>query len=137
MSGALVIDAVVRDGDVHVTDDFYRTRRLRFAKRTGDGVLLKIRIEPADEAAKHAQFKHLFGHLLGPIAEYNGDTVDEWKNRVKALFLKDGYTSLTDQNFDEFESFNKSVAEYIRENLPDGWEQYCLPAMALSEHRSS
>lgn len=137
MSGALVVDGVVRDGDVHVTDAFYKTRRERFAKRIGDGVMLKIRIEPADEAWKHAAAKHLYGHLYSPVSKRHGETVAEVHLRMKAQFMPDdGRTSITELDEAEMKSFTESVEQDIRENDPDSWED-CLAAMALFERRSA
>ena len=134
---ALLIDAVVRDGDVHVLDAFYKTRRQQFAKRTGDGVLLKIRVEPADEAWKHAAAKHLYGHLYTPVSKRHGETVAEVHLRMKAQFMPDdGRTSITELNEDEMKAFTESVEQDIRENDPDSWED-CLAAMSLFERRSA
>jgi hypothetical protein len=137
MSGALVLDAVIRDGDVHVTDAFYRARRLRFAKRIGDGVLLKIRVEPADEAWKHASAKHLYGHLYKPVSDRHGETVAEVHLRMKAQFMPDdGRTSITELDESEMKAFTESVEQDIRENDPASWED-CLAVMALYERRSA
>jgi hypothetical protein len=135
MSDHLSIAAVVKDGKIEIVDrDFYLTRSARFAKKVGDGCMLRILIMEEEEAAKHSHYKHLFGHLLGPASEFNGDTVDEWKERVKALFLPDGMVSLTEMSAVQFEGFNKSVEQYIRENLPEAWDR-CCDAMALYDNR--
>ena len=84
---ALLIDGVVRDGDVHVTDSLYATRRKRWAKKIGDGVVITIRIEPADEAIKYRQFKHLYGHLYTPVSARTGETVADVAIRMKVAFL--------------------------------------------------
>jgi hypothetical protein len=135
--GALLIDAVVRDGDVHVTDAFYRTRRERFAKKIGDGVVLKIRIEPADEAIRYHQLKHLFGHIFAPTSKQTGETVADVAVRMKVAFMPDdGRTSLTELNYDELKAFTEAVEQDIRENDPESWDR-CLEAMALYERRAS
>ena len=134
--GALIVDAVVREGgggvlDVHVVDDFYRTRRLKAARGWGAGTALKLRLEPEEDAAKHHHYKHLFGHYLTPVSEKTGYTVTELKADMKALFLPDGMTSLTDMNAEQFEEFNRSVEQCIREEYPsEAWDA-CANAMAL------
>jgi hypothetical protein len=133
---ALVVSAVVREGDVHVTDEFYRTRRQRAAKRWGDGTIITIRIEPEDEASKHHHYKHLFGHYLTPVSDYTGYTVTELKDEMKARFLPDGMTSLTDMNAEQFEEFNRSVEQCIREEIPEAFER-CADAMALYDRRTA
>jgi len=132
---ALLVEAVVRDGDIHVTDSFYKTRRQKAAKAWGDGTALRIRVEPEDEAATWGHYKHLHGHLLKPTSDVTGYTVTELKADMKALFLPDGMTSLTDMNKDEFEEFNRSVEQCIREEYPaDCWDA-CQNAMLLSDRR--
>lgn len=137
MNSALLVDAVVRDGDVHVTDAFYKTRRLRAAKKWGDGACLKIRIEPEEEAWKHSDAKHLYGHLYAPVSRRHGETVAEVHLRMKAQFMPDdGRTSITELNREEMKAFIESVEQDIRENDPDSWGD-CLDAMALYERRSA
>lgn len=130
---ALIVSAVVRSGDVHVTEHFYKTRRQRAAKKWGDGCLLTLRIEPQDEATKHHQFKHLYGHLFTPVSRRTGETVSDVAIRMKVAHLPDdGRTSLTQLNEAELKAFTESVEQDIRENDPDSWED-CVAAMALYE----
>lgn len=138
MSGALVVDAVVADGNVLIpAGQHYEERKRRKAKSWGDGCALKIRIEPADEAAKYHQFKHLFGHLIGPTAKRTGDTKSDLETRLKGYFLPDdGRVSLTELNYEEMKDFIESVEQYIREEYSDAWDD-CLAAMALYERRSA
>lgn len=136
---ALLVDAVVRETggecDVHVTDPYYRTRRRRAAKKWGVGCALKIRIEPEEQAWRHSDGKHLYGHLYKPVSERTGETVAEVHLRMKSQFLPDdGRTSITELNRDEMKSFIESVEQDIRENDPESWED-CLAAMALYERR--
>lgn len=134
---ALVIEAVVRDGDVHVVGDFYKSRRLRAAKQWGDGTALTIRIEPEDEAWRHSDAKHLYGHLYAPVSKRTGETVAEVHLRMKAKFMpEDGRTSITQLNREEMKSFTESVEQDIRESDPDSWDD-CVEAMALYERRSA
>lgn len=134
---ALQVSAVVRDGDVHVTEHFYSAMRKQAAKKWGDGVLLTIRIEPADEAATWAHHKHLHGHLLTPTSDYTGYTVTELKSDMKARFLPDGMTSTTQMNAEQFSEFNRSVEQCIREEYPSECWERCAAAMAMSDRRKS
>ena len=132
---ALVVAAVVRDGDVHVTEPHYQTRRQRYARQIGDGVMLTIRIQPADEAYTFGQMKHLYGHLYAPVSKRTGETVAEVHLRMKLQFMPDdGRTSLTELNGEELKAYTESVEQDIRENDPDSWDA-CLNAMALYENR--
>lgn len=135
---ALVVDGVVEKGRVRLVDEFhYRVLADRAAKKWGDGTALVLRIEPADEAAKHHHFKHLFGHYLTPVSEVTGYTVTELKDEMKARFLPDGMTSLTDMNADQFDEFNRSVEQCIREEYPsEAWDA-CVNAMALYDRRKT
>lgn len=130
---ALVIDAVVHNGDVHVTEPFYKALRQRFAERTGDGVLLTIRIEPADEVWRQADAKHLYGHLYAPVSKQTGETVADVHLRMKAAhFPDDGRTSLTQLNRDEMRAYIEAVEQDIRENDPGSWDD-CVAKIALYE----
>lgn len=132
---ALIIPAVVRDSDIHVTDHLYQSRRQRWAKRVGDGVELTIRIEPTDEAWKYSAAKHLYGHLYTPVSRRTGETVAEVHVRMKVQFLPDdGRTSITQLNEAEMKAYVESVEQDIRENDPDSWDD-CVAAMALYERR--
>lgn len=144
MSGsALSVEAVVRQValdaagkpvfDVTVIADHFTARRQRAAQRWGLGCALVCRIEPADEAATWAQFKHLYGHLYTPVSKRHGEPVAEVNLRMKTAFMpEDGRVSLTQLNRAELASFIESVEQDIRETDPDSWED-CLAAMALYE----
>jgi hypothetical protein len=137
MSGALTVDAVVRDGKIHVTDEYYKTRCERAAKKWGDGAALKIRVEPEEEAWRHSDAKHLYGHLYSPVSKRTGETVAEVHLRMKAQFMPDdGRTSITQLNREELKSFMESVEQDIRETDPDSWDD-CVAAMALYERRTA
>lgn len=133
---ALTVDAVVRDGRITIVDHFYRTRSERACKRWGDGCALNIRVEPEDEAWRHADAKHLYGHLYKPVSARHGETVAEVHLRMKAQYMPDdGRTSITELNRDEMKSFIESVEQDIRETDPDSWDD-CVAAMSLYEHRN-
>ena len=133
---ALVVAGVVHNGDVHVTEPHYKTRRQRYARHIGDGVMLTIRIEPVADAYTHGQMKHLYGHLYAPVSKRTGETVAEVHIRMKLQFMPDdGRTSLTQLNGEELKAYTESVEQDIRENDPDSWED-CCAAMALFERRA-
>ena len=134
---ALIVSGVVRDGDVHVTDAFYRTRRLKAAKKWGDGTALTLRVEPEEDATTWAQFKHLYGHLYTPVSKRTGEPVAEVHLRMKAAFFPDdGRTSLTELSREEMKAYTESVEQDIRETDPDSWDD-CVAAMSLFEQRAA
>ena len=126
---ALIVDAVVREGvggvlDVHVVDDFYRTRRLKAAKNWGAGTAVKLRIEPEDEAYTYGQIKHYYGHLVSPLSEWNGEFMDEWHLRLKAMFMPEGKTSLTQLNREEFATYIRQCEVYAHTAHPEAFVLY-------------
>lgn len=131
-----MVDAVVRDGDVHVTGDHYRARRQLAAKKWGDGCALTIRIEPEEEAWRYADAKHYYGHLVTPVAEFTGETKHDVHLRLKALYLPDGKTSITELDREEFKAFLEAVEQGIREDLPEAWGD-CVERMSLYQQRRS
>jgi hypothetical protein len=124
MSGALTVDAVVRDGKIHVTDEYYKTRCERAAKKWGDGCVLTIRIEPAEEAVRYGQYKYWHGYVLAPLIEYTGD--QDWRLELKAMFLPDGKHSLTELTHDEMQAFTEQSEAWARERCPEAYEKYGL-----------
>lgn len=133
---ALVVAGVVRDGDVHVTEARYTLRRQRYARHLGDGVMLTIRIQPADEAYTLGQMKHLYGHLYTPVSKRTGETVAEVHLRMKLQFMPDdGRSSLTELTSEEVKAYTEAVEQDIREQDPDSWEA-CCAAMAIFERRA-
>ena len=130
---ALLIAAVVRDGDVHACEPNFAVKRQRAARTWGDGTSLIIRIEPEDDAIQYGQYKHLYGHLYTPVSARTGKTVAEVHVRMKVQFLPDdGRTSLTQLTRAELKAYIESVEGDIRETDPDSWED-CCGAMALYE----
>lgn len=126
-----------RRGRMRVTDSYYATRLDRFAQKWGEGCALKVRVEPEDEAWRHSDGKHLYGHLYKPVSKRHGETVAEVHLRMKSQFMPDdGRTSITELNREEMKDFIEAVEQDIRENDPDSWSD-CLEAMALYERRSA
>ena len=122
---ALIVAAVVREGRIHICDDFYRTRAAKSAKSWGDGVELQIRIEPVDEAVALNQYRHLFGHVFEPVADYTGHTKVELCLMAKAQFMPDdGRTSLTQLNHEEMAVFIQHCEEWLRVECPDAFILY-------------
>jgi hypothetical protein len=117
---------VVRDGDVHVTDAFYRTRRRRAAKRWGDGTAITIRIEPEDEAVRLDQYRHLVGHVFQPVVDTDfGYTKSELCLLAKAQFMPDdGRTSLTELNAEEMADFIRQCEVWLHTEFPDAFALY-------------
>lgn len=120
---ALVIDAVVSKGDVHVTDDFYTARRQKAAKKWGDGTVLKIRIEPEEEAIRLDQYRHLFGHVFKPVVDTDcGHTTSELCLMAKAQFMPDdGRTSLTELTAAEMADFIRQCEVWLHTDFPDAF----------------
>lgn len=132
----LVTGMVVRGGQIKLADEFgYVTAARRRAAAWGEGRALTCRIEPEDEAWRHSDVKHLYGHLYTPVSKRTGETVAEVHMRMKANhFPDDGRESLTDLNRDEMRSYIESVEQDIRENDPDSWMD-CCAEMELYEGR--
>ena len=134
---ALLISAVVKDGDVHACEPNFSVKRQRAARTWGDGTALTIRIEPEEDAIQYHQLKHLYGHCYTPVSKRHGETVAEVAIRMKVAFMPDdGRTSLTELTREELKAFTEAVEQDIRETDPDSWED-CLGAMALFERRSA
>lgn len=132
---ALTIAAVVAEVesvlDVHVVEVGYRRRRQKWATKWGVGTSLMIRIEPEAEASTWAQYKHLYGHLYGPVSRRTGETVADVHLRMKLQFMPDdGRSSLTQLDRVELAHFTEAVEQDIRDNDPDSWDD-CVAAMAL------
>lgn len=137
MADALIVAAVVRDGEVYVTDETYKARRQKAARKWGDGTVLTIRVEPEDEAWRHSDAKWLYGYCYQPVSARHGETVAEVHLRMKAQFMPDdGRTSITELNREEMRQFIEAVEQDIRENDPESWDD-CVAKMSLYEGRRS
>lgn len=124
MTGALIVAAVVRSGDVHVTDSLYRTRRQRAAKRWGEGCALHIRIEPEDEAYTYGQIKHYWGHVVTPLSEETGYHKHEIHLMLKAECMPEGKTSITQLNKEQLTRYTDAAEQTAREWSPDAFALY-------------
>lgn len=123
---ALIVDATVRDGEIHVVDEFYKARRVKAAKGWGDGCALKIRIEPEEDARSWGQHKHFFGHVVEPLSEWNGEFPDEWEVRLKLMFMPEGKTSITQLSWKEFDTFIRRCEVYAYTAHPEAFVLYDL-----------
>ena len=123
---AIVVSAVVRDGRIHICDNFYRTRVGKAAKSWGDGIELQIRIEPKDEAVRLDQYRHLFGHVFQPVVDTDcGHTKAELCLMAKAQFMPDdGRTSLTELNAEEMADFIRQCEVWLHTEFPDAFVLY-------------
>jgi hypothetical protein len=123
---ALIVSAVVRDGRIHICDDFYRTRSAKAAKKWGDGCALQIRIEPEAEAVRLDQYRHLFGHVFQPVVDTDcGYTKSELCLLAKAQFMPDdGRTSLTELNAEEMADFIRQCEVWLHTEFPDAFALY-------------
>ena len=105
------------------------------SRKWGDGAALTIRIEPEEEAWRHADAKWLYGYIYTPATKRSGETVPDMHLRMKATYFpEDGRTSLTELNREEFRQFIEAVEQDVRENQPECWED-CVAAMSLYEGR--
>lgn len=109
---ALILSAVVKDGDVLITEDHESAQRQRAAKRWGEGCALKIRIEPEDEAKKHHQLKFYFGYVVKPCVEHTGYTMTEMDAIFRGLFMPADVETLSDMSYDQMALFNIACEEY-------------------------
>jgi hypothetical protein len=121
---ALVVSGVVRDGDIHVTDEFYKTRRQKWAKRTGDGTALTIRIEPEEDAYTYAQIKHYWGYVVQPFCEETGYHKHEAHLLLKAECMPEGKTSLTELSREELRDYAAAAEQTAREWCPEAFLLY-------------
>ena len=125
MSGtAVVVDAVVRDGQLHIVDEnLYRTRVKSAAKKWGEGCCIKVRLEPEEEAIRLDQFRHLFGHVFQPVVDTEcGHTKAELCLMAKAQFMPDdGRSSLTELTGAEMADFIRQCEVWLHTEFPDAF----------------
>jgi hypothetical protein len=122
---ALVVSAVVRDADIHVVDrPRYVTQRRKFAKKWGDGVALKIRIEPEDEAYTYGDIKHYWGHVVDPFSQETGYHKHEAHTMLKAECLPEGKSSITELSREELRAYTEAAEQRAREWCPEAFVLY-------------
>lgn len=121
MKGAHVLEkAVFTDGRLRLLDEFaFRAGVQRM--KLGDGEEVLIYVARADEAVRHYQYKHLFGHVFRPVADVSGHTERELYVMAKALFMPEGKTSLTELTFEEMDIFTKESEQWLREEMPEAF----------------
>jgi len=118
----LIVSAVVSDGKVRIVDDFgYRVRSKKAAEAWGEGTALSIRIEPEGDAKKYGQLKWWYGYVVRPLVEYTGDA--EWPLYLKAMFMPEDKTSLTELGYDEMKTFSEESEAWARVACLEAYEQ--------------
>lgn len=99
-------------------DRYYgQLRRMKF----GEGEALTIRVEREADARTYAQLKYWHGYVLAPLVEYTGD--HDWRLYLKAMFLPDGKTSLTECDYEELRAFTEQSEAWARSECPMAYEQ--------------
>lgn len=122
---AVTVDAVVREGRLHIIDGrFHRKRVLRACKKWGNGAALKIRIEPEEDAYTYAQLKHYWGYVVHPFCEDTGYHKHEAHLMLKAECMPEGKSSLTQLNREELRAYTEAAEHTAREWAPDAFILY-------------
>lgn len=134
----LIVSAVVRDGDVHVVEPFYQTRRVEAAKFWGDGVELTVTIEPSPQAVSRGQQKYYFGAIVRPLVEYTGYPRDKWHKAFKKVLMPDdGRKSITQLNHDEMAEFMAVAEYYAVEKHPQAFADFEIRMRNRSGRRTA
>ena len=121
---AIVVSAVVREGRIHICDNYYRTRVGKAAKKWGDGAVLTIRIEPEEDAYTYAQIKFYWGYVVQPFCEETGYHKHEAHVLLKAECMPEGKTSITELNRDELKAYTDAAEQTAREWCPEAFILY-------------
>jgi len=108
-------------GKVVLTDATLYHRQLK-RMGFGDGEALTIRVEREADAKTYGQLKYFHGYVLTPLVEYTGD--HDWKLYLKAMFLPDGKTSLSELTYEEMRAFTEQAEAFARAEVPQAYEQY-------------
>lgn len=101
-------------------DDVDRYRRDLRSLKLGVGEVVVVRVERIEDAYTYGQLKHYYGHLIAPVVEYTGDP--DWHRMLKAMFLQDGKTSLTQCDRDELDHYIKAVEGYLNDRIPEAFK---------------
>lgn len=125
MSAAHVTGVVVwRDGRFHLEDPFVFNAGVLRKLKPGEGQSFVMTVMPEEDAIRHGQYKHLFGHVIEPLSEYTGYSKPWWHEVLKALFYpKDGTkrTSLVQLSEREFADYISTCEEFARVEF---WEAF-------------
>src|SRR5688572_9941373 len=123
---ALVVEAVVHGGRIHILDrEGYLVKAADAAKAWGDGVCLRVRIEPEPDAISDGQRKYYFGRIIQPLVDITGYHKDEWHGMLKTSFFPDdGRTSITQLSHDEMRDYMDRCEQYARERHPEAFALY-------------
>ena len=123
MSAHVLLTAVMHEGHLRFDERAYRQQLRRM--QLEDGEEAQIRIERPEDAYTYGQIKHYWGHLVTPFCEYTGYTHHEAHLMLKALYLPDGKTSITELCRDELKAYTESCEQYLREEVPEAWDRAC------------
>lgn len=125
MSTALIVQAVVRDGDVHVVEPFYATRRREAARHWGDGVDLSVTLEPAPLAVSRGQRAYYFAAIVQPLVDHTGYPSDKWHRAFKKVLMPDdGRTSITQLSHEEMREFMEVAECYAVTKHPEAFVDF-------------
>lgn len=123
MSAAHVSAGAIWDGERLRLDDApvfnAGMRRLKLA----DGEHVTLRVERTDDAWRHSDVKHLFGHVYAPVVEYTGFSKTELHLLAKSLYMPEGRTSITELNRDELRDFTNEVEQWLRTEVWEAFER--------------
>lgn len=107
-------------GEVRIiADHAYRRDLQRAERRWAEGEALTLWISTEEDGLRYSQLKHYYGHLVTPLAQDCGYTKTEQDLMLKAMFLPEGKTSLTQLTYDEMDDYSKTVESFIREERPE------------------
>ncbi len=121
---AVTAPAVWDNGAVRVLDREGFVGRLTKAEY-GQGRALVVRVEPEEEAIRHGDYKHLYGHVYLPVVDFTGMSDVELHLQAKAKFMPDdGRTSVTQLSRDEFRVFTEHVDQWLREDMWEAFERW-------------
>jgi hypothetical protein len=122
---ALLVEAVVRNGDVHITEAFYQTRRREAAKHWGDGVELRVTIEPVPMAIHRSLRDFYFAAVVTPMSEFTGYTKASWHRALKRVFMPDdGRTSIMQLSHQELKDFIEQAESELVMKHPEAFAEF-------------
>jgi hypothetical protein len=74
------------------------------------------------EAITAGQRKYFYGYIVEPLVNFTGDP--DWALELKAMFMPDGKTSLTQLTYDEMRTFSEQCESWARQRCPEAYEQF-------------
>jgi hypothetical protein len=138
MEASLTATAVVRDGEFHVTEKFFRTGLREACRFWGDGVPLRLTIEPEPLAVSRGQRAYYFGAIVKPLVEYTGYPGEKWHKAFKKVLMPDdGRTSITQLTHDEMAEFMAVAEYYAVERHPEAFAEFEIKTRKRSGRRTA